>query len=144
MRIRFTLPTLLAAIALACADARHLVAQGTSSTAPAAPAAGPIYDTTQVARRPRVKNAVEVAPLVSAHYSATQGGMRVAASAELEVVVGVDGAPEQVRVLRASTPAFAEGIERIARAVRFEPALRDGVPVRCRVSLPIEFDPSGY
>jgi len=54
----------------------------------------------------------------------------------------VDGVPEQVRLLHASSPAFGEGIERIGQAVRFEPALREGQPVRCRVTVPIEFDPN--
>lgn len=60
----------------------------------------------------------------------------------VELVVGVDGVPADVRALDGVAP-FAEAAEAAARAWRFTPALRDGTPVAAKIRLLVSFiDPT--
>jgi hypothetical protein len=52
--------------------------------------------------------------------------------AHMEVVVAADGTPEEptIRVLRANDPQFADAVRTMIPRLRWQPAVRDGVPVR--------------
>ncbi len=56
----------------------------------------------------------------------------------IELVVEVDGAASSVRVVDGSEP-FASEAQRVAALFRFEPASREGRPVRARIRLAVAF-----
>ena len=65
-------------------------------------------------------------------------------SAELEYVVAANGKPDEsmVRIVRTTTPAFAEAALLIVPHLRYEPAKRDGVAVAQIVSEKFGMNPS--
>jgi protein TonB len=56
----------------------------------------------------------------------------------LEVTVGVDGVPKDIRVLR-SDPALDAAVLTAVRQWRFTPARKDGRPVESTITVPISF-----
>jgi VWFA-related protein/TonB family protein len=59
-------------------------------------------------------------------------------SVALEVTVGVDGVPKDIRVLR-SDPALDAAVLTAVRQWRFTPARKDGRPVESTITVPISF-----
>jgi TonB family protein len=57
-------------------------------------------------------------------------------------VVGADGRPDDVRVVKASHPELHEPALRVLHGLRFKPGQLGGRPVAVRVSLPIEWNTS--
>lgn len=57
----------------------------------------------------------------------------------LQFVVSEEGAVENVTVTRSAHPLLDAEAVRAVRASRFTPGRRDGVPVRVRFSLPVQF-----
>jgi ankyrin repeat protein len=55
-------------------------------------------------------------------------------------VIEVDGTPNHISIVGATSAQFSESAEEAMRTTRFEPALRDGIPVRTRVILTITAD----
>jgi hypothetical protein len=83
----------------------------------------PVYRDCAVERRVR-KLTTNIAP----DYRPTSNSC---VSAELEFVVTADGKPDATtaRVVRTTTPAYAEAVLAILPRFRYEPARRDGVAV---------------
>lgn len=67
-------------------------------------------------------------------------GAQGAAEVVLDVLIDADGRVSEVDVV-AGEPPFAEHAQRAARAFRFAPARRDGVPTAARVRMQIAFAP---
>jgi TonB family protein len=59
---------------------------------------------------------------------------------EIEMVVGVDGHPKDLRVKTPAGDGFDEAALAAAQQLTFQPATRDGVPVAARVTLPYVFE----
>ena len=57
----------------------------------------------------------------------------------LDVVVGVDGAPKEVKVLQSPHPSFEAAIVRSALTSTFEPSIVDGKPSQVNVNIPFSF-----
>lgn len=58
----------------------------------------------------------------------------------VKVVVGVDGLVESAEVLESTgAPILDESALEAAKNYRFNPATREGVPVRCAVVLPVHY-----
>lgn len=57
----------------------------------------------------------------------------------VELVIGVDGRVESVNVVRSPHPSIAAAARKTVMRWRFEPARKDGVPVRVRARKQIEF-----
>ncbi len=72
---------------------------------------------------------------LSAHYPAGATG---AHDSVVELVIGVDGIPRDVRVVDGVSP-FAEAAEEAAKSWRFAPAERDGTPVAAKIRLQVSF-----
>ena len=69
---------------------------------------------------------------------ARQAGME--GTVLLSVLVGADGAPIEVSVLRSDvTPAMEKAAIAAAKLFEFRPATQNTVPVRARISIPITF-----
>lgn len=83
----------------------------------------PLYRDCAVERKVQ-KLTMNIAP----DYTPTGNGC---VSAELEFVVTADGKPDATtaRVLRTTTPAYAEAVLAILPRFRYEPAKREGMPV---------------
>jgi protein TonB len=59
----------------------------------------------------------------------------------LRVLVSEKGAPAEIDVVREARAGLTEAAVRAVRSWTFEPAMKDGVPVRTWISVPIPFQP---
>lgn len=93
-----------------------------------------VYDTTQVAERPRLRTAPE--PRYPAVEQAVVEGRVV-----MELVVRSDGTPDpgSVRVIQSVDPAIDRAALRWISGASYWPACRDGRPVPARMAQPIDF-----
>ena len=60
-------------------------------------------------------------------------------SVTVEFVVGVDGRPYNIHVVRTTSDAFSQATVQAVQRLRFRPARLDGRPVPVRVTLPVEW-----
>jgi hypothetical protein len=106
---------------------------------PSPPASAPEADGAPSVEAPPRATPVIVPPRalveLSAEYPAGAVGNH---DSIVELVVGVDGVPSDVRALDEVAP-FAEAAEAAARAWRFTPALRDGAPIAAKIRLVVSF-----
>jgi len=80
----------------------------------------------------------QVLSKVEPEYPYAQRARGYQGTVTLEVTVGVDGVPKEIRVVR-SDPAFDAAVITAVRQWRFTPARKDGQPVESTVTLPISF-----
>lgn len=99
--------------------------------------AGKIYDLRELTTAP--KPLKQVQPL----YPADLKAARVAGEVVVTFLVDTDGSVENPVVEKASEPAFGEAAIQALSAWQFAPGTKDGVPVRCRLILPLKFAISG-
>ncbi len=76
---------------------------------------------------------------VSPVYPPELKSKRVEGEVHLVLIVLEDGSVDDVRVMRMSSPAFAEAAVEAAKQWKFEPGMKDGRPVKTRVRLPMSF-----
>ena len=109
----------------------------TAVPAPVRPSvrAGALVALEEVDRPPRVARVVKPAypPLA---LQARIGGIVI-----LRVLVSEQGAPAEIEVLRPGRAGLTESAVRAVKEWTFEPASKDGVPVRTWISVPIPFEP---
>lgn len=92
-----------------------------------------------VTQQPQLINERAVARRVSHGYPKQLLEFGVHGGALLHLTVGPTGRVEEVLGVDATHPAFAAAARGAAREMRFLPAMVDGVPVRCRVVVPVDF-----
>jgi TonB family protein len=129
---RFAALTLSAAV-LAAAPARGQAA------APSASDPGRVWNSAEVTEKPMLINERSVARRVSHGYPKQLLDFGVRGRALLALTVGRDGRVEQVAGVDATHAQFGNVALAFARAMRFAPATVGGVPVRCRVMVPVDF-----
>ncbi len=101
---------------------------------PALPSSHSPYEVSQVDRLPVAQGGISVPFPARARRQGVSGQVLV------EFVVTPQGVPEQIRVVSASPPGYFEEAAREAlEKARFQPALREGKPVPCRLQLPLVF-----
>ncbi|MGN0867830.1 MAG: TonB family protein [Oligosphaeraceae bacterium] len=104
------------------------------TTAVETPSGDSPYEVSQVERLPVAQGGIPV------HFPARARRQGVSGQAVVEFVVSRQGVPEQIQVVSASPPGYFEEAAREAvEKARFQPALREGKPVPCRLRLPLEF-----
>jgi len=97
--------------------------------------AGALVALEEVDRPPRVARVVKpVYPPLA--LQARIGGIVI-----LRVLVSEQGAPAEIEVLRPGRAGLTESAVRAVKEWTFEPASKDGVPVRTWISVPIPFEP---
>ena len=69
-------------------------------------------------------------------YLARKGGLVL-----LRVLVSESGEPVDIQIVQGVSGGLTESAVRAMRNWRFEPALRNGVPVRAWTTIPIPFEP---
>lgn len=106
-----------------------------NSVATPAQAAGTVapFDLSQLDTKPKPTKTVQ--PLYPAELKAA----RVTGDVVLAFVVDADGAVKNLRVEKATEPAFAEAALAAVAAWEFEPGTKDGKPVSCQLTLPLRF-----
>ena len=94
-----------------------------------------------VATAPQLINADEVAALIEQEYPPQLRLERVGGTVRLQLFVGIEGIPTEVRLLDSSGRRELDAAAaRVARFLRFSPATDyDGEPVRVWASFPITF-----
>ena len=132
----------LLAVAAACGGAS---APGAPVPTPTASAEALPADTVVHA-----ESAVDVKPTLENRPAVARANQRAFANALAEggdvdvtvrTVIGSDGVPRDVHVVRSSSPSFNAGAISVVRVMRFTPARLGGRPVAVRIDLPIRLVP---
>jgi periplasmic protein TonB len=94
-----------------------------------------------VDRLPQLKNVGELANRIRALYPPIYRAAGIQGRAVVQLVVDTDGRVEAdgMSVISATAPDFGPASLELARLVRFEPARRNGRPVRVWVQLPVDW-----
>jgi TonB family protein len=94
-----------------------------------------------VDRLPQLKNVDEMAHRMRALYPPIYRAAGIEGSAVVQLVVDTDGRVEEegMSVISATAPDFGPATLELAQLVRFEPARRNGRPVRVWVQLPVDW-----
>ena len=82
-----------------------------------------------------------IAHIVKPVYPRLALQARVGGTVVLRVLVSETGAPAEIEVVREGRAGLTEAAVRAVRGWTFEPAVKDGVPVRTWISVPIPFEP---
>ncbi|HEX8453912.1 MAG TPA: energy transducer TonB [Longimicrobium sp.] len=121
---------------------------GSAPPSPAAAASGVpadttrVYDVEQVTVKPRLANTTSVARALEQNYGGVQRDAGLEGTVQLRMVVERDGRTSSIVVVRSSDALFNDAALNVARAMRFNPAQVNGVPVRVSMELPITFRPN--
>ncbi|HEY1434006.1 MAG TPA: TonB family protein [Thermoanaerobaculia bacterium] len=135
-------------------------AEPTAAPAPAAPTAAPVVEAARLeptaaptaipAPRTRegalvaledVDTPPRIARVVKPVYPPLAAQARIGGIVVLRVLVSEKGLPAEITVLREGKSGLTESAIRAVRGWTFEPALKDGVPVKTWMSVPIPFEP---
>ena len=123
--------------AFALSAAALLAAPAHAQTTAAAP--GNACGFAAVTQQPQLINERAVARRVSHSYPKQFLDFGVNGQVLLQLTVGTTGRVEEVLGVDATHAAFGAVARGLAREMRFLPAEVDGVPVRCRVVVPVDF-----
>ncbi len=82
-----------------------------------------------------------VAKVVKPSYPPLALQARIGGIVILRVLVSESGAPAEIQVLRPGRAGLTEAAVRAVKDWTFQPAIKDGVPVRTWISVPIPFEP---
>ena len=93
-----------------------------------------VFDVTQLDKRPSPTK--EVPPM----YPRELRRRGITGEAVVIVIVDEKGTPERLAIYRATEPGFAAAAATCIAKWTFTPGIREGHPVRCRLSVPIKFD----
>ncbi|HEX9938814.1 MAG TPA: energy transducer TonB [Longimicrobium sp.] len=143
----------LAAVALLAA-AGNLQAQqsGAASQQATSPAAvvdtagvdtAAVYDGDDVTTPPVLDNRDVVVRALLRNYPDALRNQGISGSATVQAVIDRRGRVEAARVTSATIPEFGQASVAVVRAMRFRPAMVNGVPVRVRVDMPVSFNLEG-
>ena len=72
-------------------------------------------------------------------YPAELKANRISGDVVLSFVVDVDGSVTNLSIEKASDQAFGEAAVAAVASWKFEPGVKNGAPVRCRLTLPLRF-----
>jgi protein TonB len=128
--------TSLRALALSAAA---LLAAAPAHAQAASAAPGRACGFAAVTQQPQLINERAVARRVAHGYPKQFLDFGVHGQVLLQLTVGTTGRVEEVLGVDASHAAFGRVARGVAREMRFLPATVDGVPVRCRVVVPVDF-----
>ena len=104
-------------------------------TAKAAVRGGALVDLDAVDTPPRV------ARVVKPSYPPLALQARIGGIVILRVLVSETGVPAEIQVLRQGRAGLTEAAVKAVKEWTFQPAIKDGVPVRTWISVPIPFEP---
>ncbi len=135
MRFAAFAPTLALACAAASSGPGHSVAKTGTSCAGLPSTDSAVYDTTQLNEHPRVRNGPRI------EYPDWERQRGIQGRVIIGLVIEPDGAVNQdsVRVLQSVDPDIDREALRWVRRASFWPGCRNGLPVRVRDQIPIDF-----
>jgi TonB family protein len=110
-----------------CAQQQGAIANPSTESAPA------LLNLSELDKKPTPIKRVQ--PLYPAELKAA----RKTGEAVISFVVDVDGSVKNLRVEKATEPAFGEAALAAVAAWEFEPGSKNGTPVACQLSLPLRF-----
>jgi len=116
-----------------------LLAAAPARAQSAAPASSRVWDAAEVSERPQLINERHMSRLIARGYPKQLLDFGVHGRALLQLTVGPTGRVEAVEGVDATQTPFGDAAVAFAWAMRFAPATRDGAPVRCRVTVPVDF-----
>lgn len=138
-----------AALAAGAGDVRaqESTPQQATSPATAVDTAGvdtaAVYEGDDVTTPPGLDNRDVVVRALLRNYPNALRNQGISGSATVQAVIDRRGRVEQARVTGATIPEFGQASVAVVRAMRFRPAMLNGVPVRVRVDMPVSFNLEG-
>lgn len=111
------------------------------TAAPAAPPPRPATRAGALVALEEVDRPPSIAHIVKPVYPRLALQARVGGTVVLRVLVSETGAPAEIEVVREGRAGLTEAAVRAVRGWTFVPAVKDGVPVRTWISVPIPFEP---
>ena len=111
------------------------------TAAPTAPPAKAAVRTGALVELDDVDTPPHVARVVKPSYPPLALQARIGGIVILRVLVSETGAPADIQVLRPGRAGLTEAAVRAVKDWTFQPAVKDGVPVRTWISVPIPFEP---
>ncbi|HEY0154065.1 MAG TPA: TonB family protein [Longimicrobium sp.] len=103
----------------------------------------PVYDISQVERKPSLRNSSEISQGLQRAYPAHLRDSGIGGTVLIELVVQPNGTVSRARVVNTTHPELQEPARSVALTMRFEPGEMGGEPVGVRVQIPITFQPQG-
>lgn len=137
------IPLIALLLLTACATPRAAPAPAGTSAEAAEAAEGQVYAVNQVQVPPRLLNAGEFTRTLARtfppalHYPGSRGRVTVS------FIVGSNGTPRAVTILRASHDAFVQPTRDAVQRMRFSPGMRGGRAVAVRIEQPIDWAVGG-
>lgn len=113
-------------------------------TAPPTPAPAPTRPVTRegaLVALEDVDTAPRISHVVKPGYPPLALQARIGGIVVLRVLVSEKGAPAEITVVREGRAGLTEAAVRAVKGWTFQPAVKDGVPVRTWISVPIPFEP---
>lgn len=135
---------LIAAAGTAQAQNSGAASPQAATTAPAADTVAvdtaAVYEGDDVDTPPELDNRAAVVRALSQNYPDALRNQGITGYATVTAVIDRRGRVEQARVASATIPDFGQASLAVVRAMRFKPAMVNGVPVRVRVEMPVSFN----
>lgn len=139
----FTLRTSCTLALLACAlltGACQNKPAGTASTPPPPPPPPTgILSHTEVDTAPRLVSLPPPRP----DYPVDMRRENISGTATVRFIITHDGRVIDVTVIQATHPSFGDAAARAVSKWKYEPAIKDGQPIACYLSVPVVFDITG-
>ena len=126
-------------IAMAFAASLLVGCASTDPLQPINPVSNEVHFTGAYLTPDQVDSPPVVTDQVPPDYPATMHRANLDGKALVALIVLPDGKPDQVQLVEATHPLFAEAAVEAVRHWRFKPAMKNGVPVASSMQLPIEF-----
>ena len=102
----------------------------------------PSFEATVISQEELDVQPVPIDPVIP-NYPSEEGAASAGGVIKLQLLIDEVGRVTSVDVLESALPeAFGVSATRAFEAVRFRPGLRDGLPVRCRITTSIQFAPT--
>ncbi|ATC63921.1 hypothetical protein CMV30_08130 [Nibricoccus aquaticus] len=137
--VRITTSLTLLACALLIAACQSKPAPPTALTAEPPPPPTGILSATEVDQAPRLLKYPPPRP----DYPADMRRENISGSATVRFIITHDARIIDITVIQATHPSFGDAAARAIARWQYSPAVKDGQPIACYLSVPVVFDITG-
>jgi protein TonB len=138
LRLTTSLALLACALLAGACQSKPAAASSASAFTPPPPPTG-ILSHTEVDKAPRLREFPPPRP----DYPVDMRRENISGSATVRFIITHDGRIIDVTVIQASHPSFGDAASRAVARWKYEPAVKDGQPIACYLSVPVVFDITG-
>ncbi len=101
----------------------------------------PVYKPDQVSEQPKIADPSQAKTAISRSYTLALQEMGLEGRVEVAFIVNADGTvdPASIRVIKSPAEALAKAAEVAVAKIKFQPAKKDGQPVRCEAVMAVVY-----